>query len=373
MKMAAEDALSKRPADTPFKQQKMKAWQPVLSPGTMIPSFLILGPIFIGIGVAALNASQGVLEYGTKVDELNKDLRYDSVCHDALMRSTCNEMFRENEVLDPFCARGDDRSLDQLNNTCVLTIDIEETMQPPIYIYYELTNFFQNHRRYVKSRSDVQLQGKVDYKIGDVEDCRDGGYLFRDPELPEPFVPGNVRNPCGLIAQSFFTDKIHLCDLNGATTTEQGTADEKNSCAGEEVNWSKEGIAWPSDKDVKFKPTPEDCQNNTQFCRTQEENDLVIDEDFMVWMRTAGLPKFRKLYRRIDSQLESGEYKLIVENNYDVSQFKGTKRIVISTTSWLGGRNDFLGIAYIVVGSICFFIGIAFAIKHQQFKRSTRG
>jgi hypothetical protein len=32
-------------------------------------------------------------------------------------------------------------------------------MEPPIYVYYQLKNFYQNHRRYVKSRSDDQLRG----------------------------------------------------------------------------------------------------------------------------------------------------------------------------------------------------------------------
>lgn len=47
----------------------------------------------------------------------------------------------------------------------VKTIDVEDCVgpnpqkiDPPIYIYYELTNYFQNHRRYVKSRNDEQLR-----------------------------------------------------------------------------------------------------------------------------------------------------------------------------------------------------------------------
>ena len=31
-----------------------------------------------------------------------------------------------------------------------------------VYMYYGLDNFYQNHRRYVKSRDDNQLQGKKD-------------------------------------------------------------------------------------------------------------------------------------------------------------------------------------------------------------------
>jgi len=47
-----------------------------------------------------------------------------------------------------------------------------------------------------------------------------------------------------------------------------------------------------------------------------------------------------------------------------VLAFSGTKALVISTSSWMGGKNPFLGIAYIVVGSICVVLGIGFLIRH---------
>ena len=91
----------------------------------------------------------------------------------------------------------------------------------------------------------------------------------------------------------------------------------------------------------------------------------VDDEDFIVWMRTAGLPTFKKLYRKIHLDLKAGDViEVQALNYYPVAAFSGQKAVVLSTTSWLGGKNSFLGWAYIVVGIICVVLGFAFLIKH---------
>ncbi len=39
------------------------------------------------------------------------------------------------------------------------------------------------------------------------------------------------------------------------------------------------------------------------------------DEDFVVWMRTAGLPTFKKLYRIINTDLQPGNYSVTIQNS----------------------------------------------------------
>lgn len=77
--------------------------------------------------------------------------------------------------------------------TCTVSFTVAEKMEQPVYLYYQLENFYQNHRRYVQSRSDAQLRGEI--KSGSaLDDCR-----------PLTDGPGaTTRNPCGLIAGSFF-------------------------------------------------------------------------------------------------------------------------------------------------------------------------
>lgn len=80
-------------------------------------------------------------------------------------------------------------------------------------------------------------------------------------------------------------------------------------------------------------------------------------------MRTAGLPNFRKLWGRLDNEtLEAGSYELVITNLYNVAPFDGTKSFVISTTNALGGKNYFLAICYLVVGSLCIVFAIIFFI-----------
>jgi hypothetical protein len=79
-------------------------------------------------------------------------------------------------------------------------------------------------------------------------------------------------------------------------------------------------------------------------------------------MRTAGLPNFRKLYGRFNSDLLAGTYNISILNQYDVSAYDGSKYFVLSTTNALGGKNYFLAICYLVVGSLCIVFAIIFLI-----------
>lgn len=60
-------------------------------------------------------------------------------------------------------------------------------------------------------------------------------------------------------------------------------------------------------------------------------------------------------------------YSFYVVLDYPVTSFGGTKRIIISNTSWLGGKNSFLGIAYIVIGMICLILSAVFLLIHKKF------
>jgi hypothetical protein len=55
---------------------------------------------------------------------------------------------------------------------------------------------------------------------------------------------------------------------------------------------------------------------------------------------------------------------VVIQNNYNTYSFGGTKALVLSTASWIGGKNNFIGIAYVAVGGICLFLAMGFVVLY---------
>jgi cell cycle control protein 50 len=284
----------------------------LLTPNWVIGTFFVIGLIFIPIGAVIVSTSNNVVEV---------KMRYDKIC--------------------------------ALNTVCNVNVTIPEDMSAPVYFYYELDNYFQNHRRYVKSRSDAQLRGE----------------LGQDIDLCDPIERnGNdVIVPCGLVAYSYFQDKF------GGTY--DGAFLGNSTSPPSTPQWRKKGIAWDSDVDYKFKSVGTSVPAGFTRTSVNSKGQTVTlpdmdDEDFIVWMRTAGLPRFKKLHRIIDKNLQAGKiFQFTIHNNYDVSTFDGEKSVVLSTTSWLGGKNTFLGWSYVTVGIVCILLAFAFALKQYVSPR----
>ncbi|RVE57032.1 hypothetical protein OJAV_G00212250 [Oryzias javanicus] len=330
---------SKKPDNTAFKQQRLPAWQPILTAGTVLPAFFVIGLIFIPIGIGLFVTSNNIKEF--EIDYTGVEV--DTPCYN------CAKNFSWNSTTPCVCA---------------VNFTLDQPFESNVYMYYGLSNFYQNHRRYVKSRDDSQLNGVESNLRQPSKECEP----YRTSE-------GLPIAPCGAIANSLFNDTLTLYYIppNGTKLS---------------VPLTKKGIAWWTDKHVKFRNPGGSANLSTAFQGTAKpvnwrkpvyeldedsENNGFINEDFIVWMRTAALPTFRKLYRIIQKKpnstptLSSGKYVLEIAYNYPVLSFDGRKRMILSTISWMGGKNPFLGIAYITVGSICFFLGVVLLIIHHKY------
>jgi hypothetical protein len=74
-------------------------------------------------------------------------------------------------------------------------------LKTPIFLYYRLTNFYQNHRKYVKSLSYNQLHGDVITEADAASSCAPVS------TTTAPDGSTKIYYPCGLIANSMFNGK----------------------------------------------------------------------------------------------------------------------------------------------------------------------
>lgn len=275
-----------------FKQQKLPAWRPNPTLLTTLITFIVFGVIFLVLGVIVVELAENIHEVSLEYHNLEE----------------CEE---------------------NIGGTCTLNFTLHTDFEQPIYVYYQLDNLYQNHRRYVKSRDEQQLRGELK-SASDLYNCdpiRTMGDLGRNTSISGKHLPEDApANPCGLIAKSFFNDSYTVFNSNE-----------------EEVKISNEGIAWDTDvKDLYKRPENAD---DVQWLN-------VTDERFIVWMRVAGMPNFKKPWGIIHQDMPAGNYTVQIANNYDVRSFEGGKKFFMSTTNAYGGKNTFLAVCYLVVGSL---------------------
>ena len=304
---------------------------------------------------------------------------------------------------------------------------VTEAMKAPVFLYYELTNFYQNHRRYVSSRDDDQLAAGAD-----VQTSASAYSSNCDPWYQSTYYDSTGQTstnyqyyPCGLVARSVFNDTFTVSVLS------QGSSNRKAL----KVDDSPSTISWSQDVNVKFKqanPSVEtssgisllqtldmwllktfppqvclpndpsvapalhnvatielssgmkvvDCDFSANTCNftpactgdhspvTNTASYGIANSHFINWMRTAGLSSFRKLYGRIDTDLNAGDTVFIgILSNFEVQSYQGTKSVVLSTSTWAGGKNAFIGISYVVIGALSIFFTIAYAWLHFKNPR----
>ncbi|VEL28152.1 unnamed protein product, partial [Protopolystoma xenopodis] len=187
---------------SPFFQQNLPAWKPILTSKKSVPIFALIAILFIPIGVIILATNQSV-------SEISIDYTY-CVSSDNSSKH-CSDL----TVLGAGCK-------------CNTSFQVQTQIKGPVYLYYELSNFYQNHRRYMRSKDDYQLLG-VKRQITDLNSCIPyANYTNATGSFP--------ILPCGAIANSIFNDTFSLYLTSNANS----------------LIMDNTGIAWSSDINVKY-------------------------------------------------------------------------------------------------------------------------
>ena len=240
-----EDLVYEKVKQSRFKQQNLPAWRPVPTILSITITFSFFGVVFIFLGILFVILGIVLLVYSNKVKSAKIDY------------TDCGS-----------------------NDPCNKQLTLEDDIDAPVFVYYQLDGFFQNSRRYLKSKETDQLTGD-DIKAHDncepAETNKEMGFSSTQKALDGNTVlnPNDIAVPCGLVAKTFFNDRFTF-----KIGSENLVVDETN-------------IAFGKDKKLYDKnPDP-----------SKQWIDMT-NEHFLVWMRPSGLPNFRKLWGRIHKDLE---------------------------------------------------------------------
>jgi hypothetical protein len=66
--------------------------------------------------------------------------------------------------------------------------------------------------------------------------------------------------------------------------------------------------------------------------------------------------------------MENDQLTVVIQNNYNTYSFGGSKALALSTTSWTGGKNNFIGISYLTIGGFCIFLAAVFLVLYIMIK-----
>lgn len=294
-------APKNKPQDTPFKQQRLPAFQPIYTPKVISIIFFILGAVLYIFGFPIYALSHQIVEF---------DKRYDD----------CTP-----------------NSSDQ----CVFTMDIDEKIPEPVFVYYELVDFYQNHRLYVRSTSYTQARDAKATTL-ELDKCKPAKYNkdfagYYDPKVKN-LDPDDVAIPCGMVARSVFNDTFAI--------------------EGYEIN--EDDIVFDSDKDI--------WKNGDKSKQWRD-----IDNHMRVWMKISPFSTFRKLWGVIEKDVEKGTITVTVENNYSVDRWNGEKKLVLSNANAFGGKNPALGIIFIFFGTFSIMCGLIFLVTAIVYKQPDYG
>lgn len=374
-----------------FAQQRLKAFQPLLAPKAVISIYIVCGFLFSGMGFGFLMISRSVVEYSRDYSDIGVDEVTGTNHFDLHVKDNMEPPIWVNYELQGFHQNHrryiKSRPFSQFKDTTPIlessklkecspwittNADDDDRVNYPCGLIARSV-FNDTYLLQVKEENGAPWQLlAVESNAKDIawEADRDGKFKNLDPEARTGYLENqeqlnmwiNQRYPPVECRQVFVSDEKPFIPVYPAMRRQTVPASGGRTAKTVEV------VDCQGYLNREFGQVPE-CNYVRQGQHFTCEGDYkpVVVRDwgiesghFIVWMRIAGLPVFRKLWGRIDKPLKAGStLRVHFAHHFPVREFFGRKAFVISTSSVLGGRNDCLGIGYIVVGCFCLVLPLA--------------
>jgi len=380
-----------------FLQRRFRKWHPLLTPRWVLTSFFTFGVVFVGVGIAMLKVSLGVEEH--MVDYTDIPVNDFGVGE--------FEIMVERDMEPPIMVYYQLDGFHQNHRRYLKSRDDDQMREAE-----GLPKVFEQELSGCKPW--VLTDGRVNYPCGQVaRTIFNDTYLLlaRGPQEGALWERLVVDSSARTLAWP--ADVGKFSNLNPEARTHRGLENQLlmnmwilerfPPVVCEQVNVSAEGpyvpvtparrmetfLAHENDGVNERKVWVTDCRGYGQaavscnFTRNGEPFECTGDYKkirvsdwgiqsghFITWMRIAGLPRFRKLWGRIDTPVRSGSIiRVHFVSNFPAKRFQGHKALVIATSSMFGGRNHFLGNVYLVVGACCLLFVIVFLRRHLMNPR----
>ncbi|BHF60866.1 hypothetical protein SprV_0100383500 [Sparganum proliferum] len=208
------------------------------------------------------------------------------------------------------------------------TPEFPYVIKGPVYMYYEISNFYQNHRRFARSVSVEQLRGVMPSK----ESLKKCHPLLSSKNESQEYI----YMPCGLLPNSVFNDSFLLKFIESPSSMHS-------------VPLSSSSIAWKSDVEKMYGTVPSNGWTGTikppnwpKPAYERAAGAFKTDQELMVWNRIAPFSTFRKLHRVLDTRpgifasgFPAGKYILQITSNFPVAAFGGTKAVIFAQVNCL--------------------------------------
>ncbi|CAD8154439.1 unnamed protein product [Paramecium octaurelia] len=184
-------------------------------------------------------------------------------------------------------------------NSCFINIDVPSKMKSPVFFSYEVSSFFQNTDKYFNSIPYDQLYGDSDFDTSICDQYKTNQEMGKTLSVTgKALAQDDIAIPCGIAAYSYMNDEFSL------------------NKDGKQISITDQGISWESDR-----------EKYTNINLDKQWIDME-SERFINWMRPSPLSRFRKLWGRIDQDLEPGIYTVNIQIKTN-DAFAETKKYVL--------------------------------------------